>query len=202
MKITLVEFQGGTFQLGGTGQEVEVKPFAMSIYPVTREQYKELYPDYPGNKYSDQDDQPVSYVSWDDAVRYCQWLSEKTGENYRLPTEAEWEFAASGGGYRQYPWGDEEPTTKRANYDESKIGKTTPVGSYPLGATQEGLFDMAGNVWEWCSDWYDEKQISRVVRGGSFDVNQDYLRCAARYRDFPYFRNLVMGFRVVRGFSA
>jgi len=204
--IFFVDFKGGTFQLGKTGKTVKVKPFAMSIYPVTNREYEEFDPSHreKRDKYSDQDDQPVVRVSWEDAVRYCQWLSEKTGEQYRLPTEAEWEFAASGGGQRQYPWGNEEPGPKRANYSESKIGKTTPVGSYPLGMTPEGLFDMAGNVWEWCDDWYDEdkENSGRVVRGGSFYLNDLILRCAARSGIDPLLWNLNCGFRVVRGPSS
>ncbi len=199
-----IDFFGGAFQLGETAKSVEVKPFAMSIYPVTNREYEEFDPSHhkQRNEYSDQGNQPVVNVSWDDAVHYCQWMSEKTGENYRLPTEAEWEFAASGGGQRQYPWGNEEPGPKRANYNKSKIGKTTPVGSYPLGATPEGLFDMAGNVWEWCDDWYDERRGGHVVRGGSFDNYRLNLRCAARYWFYPSYRNVNWGFRVVRGPSS
>jgi len=199
-----VSFQGGTFQFSKTGKAVEVRPFAMSIYPVTNQEYEEFDPSHrvKRDQYSDQDDQPVVHVSWKEANSYCQWLSKETGKNYRLPTEAEWEFAASGGSQRQYPWGNEEPTPERANYKESKIGKTTPVGSYPLGMTPEGLFDMAGNVWEWCDDWYDDedkKGFGRVVRGGSFILNQYNLRCAARGRLNLDYRNFVIGFRLVCG---
>ena len=200
---TLISFGGGTFRLGETGKPVEVKPFAMAIHPVTNREYEEFDPSHreKRDKYSDQDDQPVIYVSWKNAVSFCQWLSEKTGQHYRLPTEAEWEFAASGGGQRKYPWGNEDPSPKRANYDESNIGKTTPVGSYPLGRTPEGVFDMAGNAWEWCDDWYDEdkKECGRVVRGGSFYLNDILLRCAARGWGAPHVWLYVCGFRVVRG---
>jgi len=186
----LIEFQGGIFFV--TGKKTEIKPFAISAYSVTNQEYEKF--DFSHrekrNLYSDQDKQPVVNVSWDEANNYCQWLSEKTGEQYRLPTEAEWEFAASGGGQRQYPWGNEEPTPERANYAESKIGKTTPVGSYPPGMTPEGLFDMAGNVWEWCENWYDGNEIGRVVRGGSFYFNQNDLRCAVRSRRNPGYRGL------------
>ncbi|MEW5804728.1 MAG: SUMF1/EgtB/PvdO family nonheme iron enzyme [bacterium] len=200
--IIFVPFKGGVFQLGGTGKTVEVKPFALSKYQVTNSEYEEFDSSHreKRNKYSDQDDQPVVNVSWEDAERYCQWLSKKTGENYRLPMEAEWEFAASGGGKRHYPWGNEEPSPKYANYQKLNIGKTTPVGSYPLGMTPEGLFDMAGNVWEWCADWYDEKQKYHVVRGGSFlDDYLHNLRCAARNWGVPLVRDDDTGFRVVRG---
>jgi len=126
-------------------------------------------------------------------------LSKKTGKNYRLPTEAEWEFAASGGGKREYPWGNEKPTPERANYNASKIGKTTPVGSYPLGMTPEGLFDMAGNVWEWCADWYDKDKNRRVVRGGSWGGLGDLLSCSNRFRYNPDDRGFSVGFRVSCG---
>jgi len=192
-----IRIEGGTFKLGETGKEVTVEPFEMGVFPVTNREYEEFDPQHGRCSYSDQDNQPVVYVSWEDAVKYCQWLSEKTGRQYRLPTEAEWEYAASGGGKREYPWGDEEPTPKRANYYASKIGKTTPVGSYL--PTPEGLYDMAGNVWEWCSDWYDAEEITRVLRGGSFNLIPVVLRCAFRYRFNPHDRLNFFGFRVVRG---
>jgi len=209
-----VRFEGGRFSLGEIElfgrlkgkkfkmkKTVDIKPFEMSIYPVTNGEYEEFDPSHreKRNEYSDQKDQPVVYVSWDEAVKYCRWLNEKMGDNYRLPTEAEWEFAASGGGKRQYPWGNGEPTPERANYYKSKIGKTTPVGSYPLGMTSEGLFDMAGNVWEWCADWYDKEKQSRVVRGGAFVVDRPDLRCSNRVKNDPHNRGDIVGFRVVRG---
>ena len=196
----IIEFPGGEFIFSVTNKKTVVGPFAMAIYAVTNREYNQFDPSHPGNEYSDQDNQPVVRVSYEDAVRYCRWLSEKTGEPYRLPTEAEWEYAASGGGQRKYPWGNEDPTPDHANY-AMNIDKTTPVGSYPLGRTPEGLFDIAGNVWEWCDDWYDEdkKECGRVVRGGSFYINLYNLRCAAR--NFYWHFNLA-GFRVVRGPSS
>jgi formylglycine-generating enzyme required for sulfatase activity len=116
-----------------------------------------------------------------------------------LPTEAEWEFVASGGGERDYPWGDEVPSPARANYIDSRLNRTSPVGTYPFGMTSEGLFDMAGNVWEWCSDWFDSTMETHVLRGGSWNSEAIRLRCT--YRDWlnPDLRNIgVVGFRVVR----
>ncbi len=163
--------------------------------------------------------QPVLGVTWFEAEAFCNWLSvQMTNDNgqkttVRLPTEAEWEYAARGTAGRIFPWGDEEPTTELANYDE-KVGRTTAVGSYPAGATPEGICDLSGNVWEWCSDWYGgdyyktcEQQgvvrnpigpsqgESRVLRGGSWLSNPYVLRCAFRYCDEPTNRNLYFGFR-------
>ena len=188
--------------MGQTGNTFEIKPFFISKYPVTNLEYEEFDRSHSKRRdqFSDQDDQPVVDISWDEAVQYCQWLSEQTGEDYRLPTEAEWEFAASGGTQRLYPWGNEEPGPELANYyHKSKLRKTTPLGAYIKGKTPEGLFDMAGNVWEWCADWYDERKCWRVVRGGSFINNsQINLRCACRYGYDPRNRLFTLGFRVVR----
>ncbi|MDZ7266267.1 MAG: SUMF1/EgtB/PvdO family nonheme iron enzyme [candidate division KSB1 bacterium] len=150
------------------------------------------------------DDQPVVGVTWFAAWAYCYWLSELQGAGskgqdekmiYRLPTEQEWEWPA-GGGKREYPWGNEEPNDTRANYDE-KVGKTTPVGSYPAGATPEGLMDMAGNVWEWMENWYDKDEDWRALRGGSWRDSTVNLRCAARNGVNPDGNWDSVGFRVV-----
>ncbi|MBN2133489.1 MAG: SUMF1/EgtB/PvdO family nonheme iron enzyme [Sedimentisphaerales bacterium] len=149
------------------------------------------------------EDQPVVSVSWYAARAYCLWLSELESaardanadgkSEYRLPTEIEWEWAASGG-TREYPWGDDPPDDKRANYG-GNVGATTPVGQYPDGATPEGLMDMAGNVWEWMDDF--ERKSSRSLRGGSWLCVDNYLRCSARFFDYPGYRDNVIGFRVV-----
>jgi|GEM_PF-1091341 len=158
---------------------------------------------YEDDRRFNDNDQPVVGVSWYDARAYCLWLSlvESKGKEdnlYRLPTEAEWEWAA-GGGEREYPWGSKPlPTPDFANYIESRIKTTTPVGCYPKGATPEGLYDMAGNVWEWQENWYDTDEKFRALRGGSWDFNADILLCSARDDYFPQFRSLNFGFRVVR----
>jgi formylglycine-generating enzyme required for sulfatase activity len=152
------------------------------------------------------DDQPVVSITWYAARSYCLWLSlmESKGERtdlYRLPTEREWEWAAAGKEKRQYPWGDMEPTPKLANYDKSNIGATTPVGSYPEGATPEGLYDMAGNVWEWQENRYGHKDYpdARALRGGSWDDGTEYLCCSSRLNVvFPDGWVDDFGFRVVR----
>ncbi|MBN1929137.1 MAG: SUMF1/EgtB/PvdO family nonheme iron enzyme [Chlorobiaceae bacterium] len=152
------------------------------------------------------DEQPVVGMSWFGARAYCLWLSMLAGEEFRLPTEKEWEWA--GGGRREeprevlkakaYPWGDKpEPTPNHANYNSNE-GATTPVGRYPDGATPEGVYDMAGNVWEWMENWYDERSEYKALRGGSWDDAPEYLRCSARVVNVPDGRNNGVGFRVVR----
>lgn len=157
------------------------------------------------------DDQPVVGVSWFVARTYCFWLSvlEETGGDsgsggagglYRLPTGIEWQWAASGG-KRTYPWGDNEPNEKLANYDRN-VGATTPVGRYPEGATPESLMDMGGNVWEWMEDWPAEHAgEARCLRGGSWFYPGFYLRCSSRNYSGPEYRLYYVGFRVVRSQS-
>ena len=154
-------------------------------------------------------------VSWFAARSYCYWLSLLTaaGENlsydnasglYRLPSEIEWEWAAAGrspgGRLRDYPWPPEKggPSDKLANYGRN-VGATTPVGRYPDGATPEGLMDMAGNVWEWMQDLWDDDRfpVARSLRGGSWFSNGLYLRCSARNVLHPDLRLKDFGFRLL-----
>ncbi|NTU54393.1 MAG: SUMF1/EgtB/PvdO family nonheme iron enzyme [Chlorobiaceae bacterium] len=150
------------------------------------------------------DDQPVVSITWYAARSYCLWLSlvESKGEKsdiYRLPNEPEWEWAAAGKEKRAYPWGNAEPTPKLANYDKSNIGATTPVSSYPEGATPEGLYDMAGNLWEWQENLYGRKDYpgARALRGGSWGSGSELLRCRARVNLDPGSGGSLYGFRVV-----
>ncbi|MBM3287812.1 MAG: hypothetical protein FJY88_10755 [Candidatus Eisenbacteria bacterium] len=172
---------------------------------------------------------PVVEVSWFGATAYCNWLSEMGGlalcydeswncdfsaSGYRLPTEAEWEKAARGASdERAYPWGDEGSGCSRANYYGCG-GTTKPVGSCPSGRSPYGLYDMAGNVWEWCNDWYSSTyyEVSpptdprgpsggsdRVNRGGSWNTSFGNIRCAFRnYSDVPSHTSGKLGFRVAR----
>ena len=151
-------------------------------------------------------DHPVTFVDWEDAAAYCRWLGEVTGRHYRLPWEAEWEKAARGLDGAVYPWGNELPDARRANYGET-VGDTTPVGAHPLGASPYGCQDMVGNVWEWCGDWYDQDtdsapDDSRVARGGSWCSDEACLRCASRGFDDPSLKDDAVGFRCVADVSS
>ncbi|MFC1573128.1 formylglycine-generating enzyme family protein [Candidatus Eisenbacteria bacterium] len=189
---------------------------------------------YPGGY--DPANHPVKEVTWYGSARYCDWLSMQVGlprayehtgdwtcnggepydaEGYRLPTDAEWEYAAQWDDERIYPWGDEAPDCSRANYlggDPYCVGWTSPVGSYPKAPQVLGLSDMAGNVWEWCNDWHmchlgtiqviDPTGPSsgswRVFRGSSWRHDDGYLRCASRRGDDPYDPANNLAFRVAR----
>jgi formylglycine-generating enzyme required for sulfatase activity len=207
--------------------EVSLSAYQVSRYPVTVEQFKNFI-DAEGyqierwwkgggfgerNQPGEWDDQllypnrPVVNVTWYEAAAWCAW----TGG--RLPSEAEWERAARGLEGRKYPWGNEEPDRERANYDETEIGHATPVGLFPRGTTPDGIHDLAGNVLEWVSDWYDEKYDTkspplnptgptsgkyRVVRGGSWFDDSRFLRSSVRGRGGPGVRDSVIGFRCAR----
>jgi len=174
---------------------------------------------------------PAVGVAWYQAMAFCAWLTDQlrrpqgakgaillpADREVRLPTEAEWEYAARGEGGRRYPWGDAAPDAQRANFDEAKVGSPSPVGVFPCGATPEGVLDLAGNVWEWCLDAYakdayatQQGQASpadppaqgdggspRVVRGGAFNLVAWFLRSSDRFRFEPVFRVQGGGFRCV-----
>jgi len=204
---------------GDSTHEVYLDAFYIDRYPVTNAEYKRFVdatrhlppPHWWNGKIpSGKENHPVVYVSWDDAVAYAQWAGK------RLPTEAEWERAASWDDIKKekriYPWGNDfDP--RKCNSGESEIGDTTPVGKYsPQGDSFYGVADMAGNVWEWCADWYDENYYKnsprenprgpasgqhRVRRGGSWLDDRYAVRTVARYYYAHSFRYINVGFRCV-----
>ncbi len=156
---------------------------------------------------------PVVGISWYEATAFCKWLTQhlNDGYEYRLPSEAEWEYAARGPARRPYPWGDDLPDGERANFNQTH-GGTTAVGCFPAGATPEGLLDLAGNVWEWTRSEYrsypydpndgreaggDPARKTFTIRGGSWSTRPIYLRAAFRPR-FPDNRYSNVGVRLAR----
>jgi formylglycine-generating enzyme required for sulfatase activity len=174
------------------------------------------------------DEHPVVNVSWNDAVAFCKWLSRKEGKTYRLPTEAEWEYACRAGTTTRYYSGDDPETlavvgnvadaTLKAKLPWTGTIKasdgyvfTSPVGSFKPNAC--GLYDMHGNAWQWCADWYGAEYYAaspandpagpgsgryRVLRGGSWSYGPEFIRSAARIRSAPNHRVYFTGFRVAR----
>ncbi len=144
-------------------------------------------------------------VSWDDAIAYCAWLSEKTGKQITLPSEAEWEKAARGADGQKYPWRN-EPDSEKANFNDTQLGTPSAVGCSAGGVSPFGCLDMSGNVWEWCRTNYSSPEdngleggidVPRVLRGGAFLNVERYVRCALRNYNIPNFRCRFYGFRVV-----
>jgi hypothetical protein len=140
---------------------------------------------------------PVTGVSWFEASAYCRWLSEQRGEVVRLPTEAEWEKAATSE-EGAYPWGEAEPNRERVNFGYN-VGETTPVGIYPASDGPDGHCDLAGNVWEWCADeeqGHFSRKVARVVRGGGWFNPAIDLRTASRDGNPGHYQLDFIGFRV------
>jgi formylglycine-generating enzyme required for sulfatase activity len=182
---------------------VYLDAYKMSKYEVTFEQYDTFCDETNRRKPDDRgwsrETRPVMNVTWDDANAFCDWLSRKTGKNIRIPSEAQWEKAARGTDQRKYPWGNGEPNCAGTNYNDCR-GRTMPVGSYPFDVSFYGVYDMAGNVKEWCSDWYEESYysdspvnnptgpatgIKRVHRGGSWKSDADGVRAIDRDSALP-----------------
>jgi formylglycine-generating enzyme required for sulfatase activity len=239
--MVLVPIKGGCFQMGdsvGDGEpnerpvhEVCVPDFAIGRFEVTNGQYRKFKPQHTsggaqGGTLND-DNQPAVNVSWDDAVAYAKWLSLRIGRTYRLPTEAEWEYAARAGSSQSRFWGNNpDEACKYANVADLTAKKqwakwttfacddgyavSAPVGSF--AANGYGLNDMLGNVWEWCEDVYNSEAYAklpkdnpvyrgageyRVMRGGGWSNGPLGVRSSHRVGLSPDFGHHALGFRLV-----
>ena len=226
----MVSIPAGTFRMGDLSGEgwddeqpvhsVTLSAFRLGKYEVTFAQWDACVADGGCNGYSPDDwdlgrgNRPVMDVSWDDVQSFIDWLNGKTGGNYRLPTEAEWEYAARAGSTTKYSWGN-DIGSNRANCDNDICGDsweyTAPVGSFPANAW--GLHDMHGNVWEWVQDcWNDSYEGApsdgrqsrggdcswRVIRGGAWANDARALRSATRGRLGRSGRGYDVGFRLAQ----
>ena len=211
-----VPISTGTFTMGEgkTAHKVTLtQAFHLGQHEVTQEQYEKEMGTNTSNFKGPQN--PVEQVSWDDAVEFCRKLSElpaekKAGYVYRLPTEAEWEYACRAGTKTTYSFGDSDSGLgEYAWYDKNSGNTTHPVGGKKPNPW--GLYDMRGNVWEWCQDWYGDYPSGsvtdptgsasgsiRVNRGGGWFLNSDVCRSAFRGRSAPGHRFNLLGFRVLR----
>lgn len=203
--------------------QVFLPTYQIGRYPVTNAQWGEFLA-HTNYAWADQDklwqqglpkgreNHPIVWVTWHDALAFCQWAG------VRLPTEAEWEKAARGTDKRLYPWGNDKPTSQFANYG-NQVGRTTAVNAYPKGTSYYGLWDMAGNTWEWTSTIWgtdahnpefkypyesvdgrenlDKADILRVVRSGGWKYTPDLIRSAYRDWNKPHVRGSGLSFRVV-----
>ena len=210
----------GSFMIGSDDGEADEKPihrvelggFWLGKYEVTNAQYR-AFCHATGRECPADSDQaqnhPVVYISWDDARLYCDHYG------LGLPTEAQWEYAAAGPDSNRWPWGNEWDDAELCWYhNQGPDGQTFPVGSFAEGASWCGTLDMAGNVWEWCADWYavdyyrrspqhnplgPDASLARVLRGGSWiDHNEYDFRCARRLNDHPDYRSNNLGFRCAK----
>src|SRR4029077_6169249 len=197
--------------------KVQISAFFMDKYEVTVKQYAAFLQESGGdrpaewktmNKTANQN-RPVMGVDWAEAARYCKWAGK------RLPTEVEWEKAARGTDDRLYPWGNDPPTPLHANFgksDWSNHGVLAPIGSFGNGKSPYGIYDMAGNVWEWVNDWYDYNYYknspsqsptgpssggAKVIRGGAWNSNPRAMRSSNRSLTSPTDQGLT-GFRCAK----
>lgn len=232
----MIFVKGGTFIMGSASGEKDEQPihsvtlsdYYIGKYEVTVAQYREYckatgrrFPNSPNRAWYEEhqnaikwvwkDNNPIVNVTWKDAMLYCHWLSKKTGQKYTLPTEAQWEYAARGGiKSKNYKFSGSNDVDKVAWYDETTYEKgTRNVGM--LQANELGIYDMSGNAWEWCKDFFGKYPASsqtnpqgitnsayKVIRGGSWYYVDDLARLTARDGPYPYYTNFNYGFRVVR----
>jgi formylglycine-generating enzyme required for sulfatase activity len=219
MKLVLIP--AGKFLMGSPADEagrdedegplrevVISKPFYLGVHEVTQDQYEAVMGAKP-SKFVDAA-KPVECVSWEDAVEFCRRLARKTNQAVALPTEAQWEYACRAGSKARFSSGDDD----RQFYTFARFGQGPDAGTAPVGSKKPnawGLFDMHGNVWEWCSDWYAGSYVNaaprdptgpisgqgRVLRGGSWVNTIEGCRCATRNKSAPDARFNAIGFRIV-----
>jgi formylglycine-generating enzyme required for sulfatase activity len=209
--IQMVRVPGACYMMGSDTGEKHEKPvhkecvgsFEIGKLEVTQGQWKSLMGANP-SKFTGGDDLPVENVSWDAVQEFIKRLNAQAGGGYRLPTEAEWEFACrSGGKDEEYAGAGVESVRDIAWYNKEDAGNMThPVGTKkPNGL---GIHDMSGNVWEWVQDTFttpyggSDKETKRVMRGGSWDGKIRYVRCAIRNRQHPDYHDYRAGFRLAR----
>jgi len=213
----MIFVKGGCFNMGSNNEDNDEKPvhqvcvddFYIGKYEVTQNQWKEIMGSNPSHLKCD--DCPVENVSWNDVQEFIQKLNERTGENYRLPTEAEWEYAARGGNKsKEYKYSGSNDIDNVAWYTKNSGGKIHKVGTKQ--ANELCIYDMTGNVYEWCSDWYGSDYYKnsslnnpqgsssgsrRVNRGGSWNCYPIGCCVAYRYYWFPDNSIINLGFRLV-----
>lgn len=218
----MVRLKGGTYTMGCTSEQgsdcesnekpshqVTVSDFYIGKYEVTQKEWRDIMGSSPSN-FKNYDQCPVEQVSWDDIQEFLRKLNAKTGKNYRLPTEAEWEYAARGGSLSQkYKYAGSNNVDEVAWYSSNSGSKTHPVGE--KNPNELGLYDMSGNVEEWCGDGFGvypsdiqtnhqgpSTGLYRSLRGGSWKNKSQYCRIASRGNDYPHSRTQTSGFRLAR----
>lgn len=220
-EIEMVYVEGGTFIMGSENGEDDEKPihsvslssFYIGKYEVTQQQWRDIMGNNPSH-FSGCDNCPVEYVSWDNIQIFLKKLNQKMGKNYRLPTEAEWEYAAKGGNKsNDYDYSGSNNLDIVAWHNGNSGNKTHPVGLKK--ANELGIFDMTGNIYEWCDDWFGKDYYKnspnknpkgassgefRILRGGSWDYYPIWCHVYKRFHNTPYDSGATFGFRVCLGY--
>jgi formylglycine-generating enzyme required for sulfatase activity len=227
----MIWVEGGSFMMGCTSEQgedcdkdeknvhrVTLDGFYIGMLEVTQSQWEKVMgttlsqqKTKSGNSYTYGvgPDYPMYYVSWDEAMAFCRKLSRQTGRKYTLPTEAQWEYAARGGvKSERTKYAGSNVADVVAWYESNSENSTHRCGT--KRANVLGIYDMSGNVWEWCHDWYSDTYVystnnpsgpssgfERVLRGGGWSINANYCRVASRYDQLPDDRGNIIGFRVV-----